>query len=128
MELLVLHIPGLSARLLRDQMAAAVEIARVGGEGTAATLVTIDGASPTQQEAALLTGMLPEYLGAFAGGVGDPRPTRRQTASWPAGMHLDSAGDRRRSRKMSRNSASGALAPQFPKECPRQLVVGRRAP
>jgi hypothetical protein len=73
MELLVLHIPGLSARLLRDQMPAAVNIARVGGEGTAATLVTIDGASPTQQEAALLTGMLPEYLGAFAGGVGESR-------------------------------------------------------
>jgi hypothetical protein len=73
MELLVLHIPGLSARLLRDQMAAAVNIARVGGEGTAATLVTIYGASPAQLEAALLTGMLPEYLGAFAGGVGDPR-------------------------------------------------------
>lgn len=73
MELLVLHIPGLSARLLRDQGAAAVDLARVGGEGAAATLVNLEGASRQQQEAALLTGLLPEYLGAFGGGVGPCR-------------------------------------------------------
>ncbi len=73
MQLLVLHVPGLSARLLRDQMPAAPNLASVGGQGRAATLVTLDGASRAQLEAALITGLLPEYLGEFAGGTGEPR-------------------------------------------------------
>jgi hypothetical protein len=75
MELVVLHIPGLSARLLRDHVNAAPHLARVGGQGSAATLVNLDGASPRQQEAALITGLLPEYLGTLTGGIGEPRAT-----------------------------------------------------
>jgi hypothetical protein len=73
MELLVLDIPGLSVRLIRDHADAAPGIARVGGEGSAAALIPLAGASRAQLEAALITGMLPEYLGAFGGGVGESR-------------------------------------------------------
>lgn len=63
MELLVVNIPGLSVRLLRDHGDAAPEIARAGGEGSAAQLVVLKGASPAQLEAALLTGLLPKHVG-----------------------------------------------------------------
>ncbi|MBX3459946.1 MAG: hypothetical protein KF696_08265 [Planctomycetes bacterium] len=68
MELMVLHIPGLSARmLLRGGMPAVAALEH------SASLVNIDSASPAQQEAALLCGLAPEHLGAFGGGVGEPR-------------------------------------------------------
>lgn len=67
MELVVVHIPGLSARMLLERPVPAL----TGMD--AATLVNIDGASPSQQEAALLCGLAPEHLGAFGGGVGESR-------------------------------------------------------
>lgn len=67
MELVVVHIPGLSAHMLLDQ-----PLPALAGMHSA-TLVNIDGANPTQQEAALLCGLAPEHLGSFGGGIGEPR-------------------------------------------------------
>ncbi|MBZ0136938.1 MAG: hypothetical protein K8I27_11250 [Planctomycetes bacterium] len=53
----VISVPGLSARVLHDR---ADELPSLCGM-VAATVAVLDGASPEQLEAALITGLLPEY-------------------------------------------------------------------
>ena len=71
-DLLVLSVPGLSARMLREHEGRLPHI-RSLAEQSAASVVVLDDASPAQLEAALITGMLPEFLGAHGGGVGEAR-------------------------------------------------------
>lgn len=65
-DLLVLYAPGLSARMLIDAWAAMPALARIAGEGLAATVVVPEGLGADQLERVLLTGMLPEHQGAYA--------------------------------------------------------------
>ncbi|MEZ5993422.1 MAG: hypothetical protein R3E76_13875 [Planctomycetota bacterium] len=60
-DLLVFSVPGLSARLLREHAAEFPHIGKLAKHSGAA-LVVPDDASPAQLEAALLTGLLPEFL------------------------------------------------------------------
>ena len=60
-DLLVLSVPGLSDRLLREHAAEFPHIGKLA-KHSGATLVVPDDASPAQLEAALITGLLPEFL------------------------------------------------------------------
>lgn len=68
LDLLVLSVPGLSARLLAEREAVLPHLAKLA-RGTAATIAVLDGASPAQLEAALFCGLLPEFI---SGGRGSP--------------------------------------------------------
>jgi hypothetical protein len=67
-DLLVLSVPGLSARMLSERESSLPHLARLA-RGTAATVAVLEGASPAQLEAALFCGLLPEFI---AGGRGSP--------------------------------------------------------
>lgn len=71
-DLLVLSVPGLSARMLREHESRLPHLRNIA-EQSVATVVVLDEASTSQLEAALITGMLPEFLGAHGGGVGEAR-------------------------------------------------------
>ena len=68
-ELTVISVPGLNARMLMDHETATFHLHKLGREGSAATVVVLDGASPVQLEHSLFTGLLPEFI---AGGRGAP--------------------------------------------------------
>ena len=68
LDLLVLSVPGLSARLIAERQGAVPHLAKLA-RGTAATVAVLDGASPAQLEAALFCGLLPEFI---SGGRGLP--------------------------------------------------------
>jgi hypothetical protein len=64
MDVTVLSVPGLSARMLAEHSSPLPAIEKLAREGTAATVAVLDGASHQQLERALFTGMLPEYAAA----------------------------------------------------------------
>lgn len=72
-DLLVVNVPGLSARMLHDHQDRLPVIRRIARAGRAATVVVLDGAAPLQLEGAMVTGMLPEFLGDAGTGIGEPR-------------------------------------------------------
>jgi hypothetical protein len=72
LDILVLSVPGLSARMLREH-ADRLPHLRALAEHSAASVVVLDDASTEQLEAALVTGMLPEFLGTHGTGVGESR-------------------------------------------------------
>jgi hypothetical protein len=69
LSLTVFSVPGLGARLLAEREGDFFHLAKLARDGTAATVVVLDGASPDQLELALFTGLLPEFT---AGGRGVP--------------------------------------------------------
>jgi hypothetical protein len=63
-DLKVLSVPGLSARMLAERKSPLPAIEKLVRNGTAATVAVLEGASPQQLEVAVFTGMLPEYVSA----------------------------------------------------------------
>jgi hypothetical protein len=63
-ELTVLSVPGLSARMLAEHQSPLPAIQKLARSGAAATIAVLDAASPQQLETAAFTGMLPEYANA----------------------------------------------------------------
>jgi hypothetical protein len=63
-DVLVLSVPGLSARMLAEYQSPLPAIQKLARNGTAATVAVLEGASPNQLETAVFTGMLPEYAKA----------------------------------------------------------------
>jgi hypothetical protein len=63
-DVTVLSVPGLSARMLAEHQSSLPAIEKLARNGTTATVAVLEGASPTQLETAVFTGLLPEYATA----------------------------------------------------------------